>query len=96
MKDNYSNIEKTLSQISKVTPPPFLFTRIEAQIETKYAPSNLSFAGLSIAVSCVIIVLNAWIMFGSNTYNNQNNEKEPLSEYASSIGLNESNQLYYD
>ena len=95
MKDSAPNIEKNLNQIAKVSPPPFLFTRIEAVIVAQYSPTTSSFAGPSLTISCLVLVLNVWLFsaFENSTNSSQN---DTISIITNSVDLDESNQLYYD
>ena len=95
MKDSAPNIEKNLNQIVKVSPPPFLFTRIEAVIDSEYSATTQTFSGMSLAISCLILVLNVWLFsdFENSTNSSQN---YTISIITNSVELDESNQLYYD
>lgn len=95
MKDSAPNIEKNLNQIAKVSPPPFLFTRIEAVIDSQYSPTNPSFTGLSLAFSCFVLVLNVWL-FSAFENSTNSSQSDTISIITNSVDLDESNQLYYD
>ena len=90
------NIEENLNRIAKVDAPPFLFTRIEAKIASEYAPTSRSYTGLSIASSCIIIALNIWLISDAESTDLKVENKDAISIISNSIGLEESNQLYYD
>ena len=90
------NIEENLNRIAKLDAPPFLFTRIEARIASEYAPSSRSFAGLSLAYSCIIIALNIWLVSDAESVDLKVENNNAISIVSNSVGLEESNQLYYD
>lgn len=80
-----------LKQIRRIDPPPFLFTRIQAGIDTlNNAPApmkwKLAFAGAAV----LLIVLNAGILFRSGQSSGQ------IQQVANAMQLSGSNELYHE
>lgn len=94
MKKQDLHIEGYLNQIERVKTPPFLLTRIEAQIHNEESPIPRlrSFAYLSIAV--LVVMLNAFVIF--NYSSDLQSNSDSVIELTSSLSMNTSNQLYYE
>ena len=83
-----------LKKVRKVEAPPFVFTRIEAQIEKEESiqmPRQWAW-GLSLACS-ILLVVNISFFVNSNGNTVAQTEDTNLLE---AVGLEQSNQLYYE
>ena len=92
MRRNY-NLEQ-LKKVRQVEVPPFVFTRIEARIEKQEQvemPRQWAF-GLSLACS-ILLVINISFFINSNGNAVAQTEGTNLLE---AVGLESSNQLYYE
>jgi hypothetical protein len=92
MRRNY-NLEQ-LKKVRQVEVPPFVFTRIEAEIDKQEQvemPRQWAF-GLSLACS-ILLVINISFFMSSNGSTVAQTEGMNLLEAA---GLESSNQLYYE
>jgi hypothetical protein len=92
MRRNY-NLEQ-LKKVRQVEVPPFVFTRIEAEIDKQEQvemPRQWAF-GLSLACS-ILLVINISFFMSSNGNTVAQAEGMNLLEAA---GLESSNQLYYE
>lgn len=89
MEMNEEYIENTLNKISKVDAPPFLYTRISAQLESvqEVKPKQWVMIG---AIACLLLVFNV-VMFRS-----ANDTQQLTTTTTNEYGLNPSNQLYYE
>ncbi|MGB0390666.1 MAG: hypothetical protein ACPGD5_03795 [Salibacteraceae bacterium] len=94
MKNEDLNIDQVLGKIERVKTPPFILTRIETQLShsNEVAPFRWSLAYFSIAM--IVLLLNVLVVF--NFSNNQNSVNPAVTELASSLNMNSSNQLYYE
>jgi hypothetical protein len=87
------NLEE-LKKVRQVEVPPFVFTRIEAEIEKQeYVEMPRQWAwGLSLACS-ILLVINISFLMNSNENTVAQTEDTNLLE---AVGLESSNQLYYE
>ncbi|MGB0984435.1 MAG: hypothetical protein ACPG19_10365 [Saprospiraceae bacterium] len=92
MRSNY-NLEE-LREIRPIEVPSFVFTRIEAQIEKEESiemPRQWAW-GLTLACS-ILLVVNISFFVNSNENSVAQTESTSLLE---AVGLESSNQLYYE
>ena len=89
MKQN-DYIEKTLNQINKVEPSPYLFTRIESKIQT-LTNSTVSMKKVMVGMilTCFLLALNL-VITSTNSETNSSSSTNLLDE----LNMNTSNQLY--
>ena len=84
---------RSLDGIEKASPRPFFFTRLEARLQRQKSrwevvSSFLSKPVVAIACICLIIMINAMVIFSSgnfkkNSTDQQNNELATADEYNS-------------
>ena len=83
---------RSLDGIEKASPRPFFFTRLEARLQRQKSrwevvSSFLSKPVVAIACICLIIMINAMVIFSSTNLNGstdqQNNEFATADEYNS-------------
>lgn len=86
-------INKLLSNVGRVDPPPFLFTRIEARVAARNEerPSRSWVLATGMAMAVLLTVNTYFLFMGSNEMSNA-----PIKQLASSLELDASNQLYHD
>jgi hypothetical protein len=83
-------IEKTLSKVQQVEPSPYLFTRIEAKIQSlTNSTVSMKKVFIGMTLTCMLLVLN-FIATSSSSKNSTSNSITLLDE----LNLNTSNQLY--
>jgi hypothetical protein len=81
-------IEKTLSKVQQVEPSPYLFTRIEAKIQSiTNSTVSIKKVFIGMALTCMLLALN---FVASSSKHNTSNSTSLLDE----LNLNTSNQLY--
>jgi len=91
MKEN-DYIEKTLSQINKVEPSPYLFTRIESRIQSMTNSTvSIKKVMIGMALTCFLIALNI-VASATATSTNSDNSTNLLNEF----NMNMTNQLYHE
>lgn len=96
-KSNISNIDErleSLKKINKVDAPPFLFSRIKADINSAYdmrteAPVQWKWSFALTAIA--IIILNFSIMFKTNSTETNN---DAIEEVVNTMHLSNNNDLY--
>ena len=86
-------INELLRNVSRVDPPPFLFTRIEARVTTRNEerPSRSWLVATGMAMAFLLTVNTYFLL--KNSYGSTS---VPIEQLASSMEMNASNQLYHD
>ena len=83
-------IEKTLSKVQQVEPSPYLYTRIEAKIQSMTNSTvSMKKVFIGMALTCMLLALN-FVAASKSSKNKTNNSTSLLDE----LNLNTSNQLY--
>lgn len=86
-------INELLSNVGRVDPPPFLFTRIEARIvaRNEERPSRSWVLATGMAIAFLLTVNSYFLLNGSNEMSTV-----AIEQLASSLDLTAANQLYHD
>lgn len=96
-KDKIEEILNSLNGASKAKSPTFLFTRIEARIETdrnlNLPINSFQLAGISFFM-LIIISVNAFVIINNQTLAKQNQNKEWVNLIAEEYNLNNENNFY--
>ena len=86
-------IDELLGNVGRVDPSPFLFTRIEARIAARNEerPSRSWVLATGMAMTLLLSVNSYFLIGGSDDL-----LPVPIEQFAGSLELNASNQLYHD
>lgn len=83
-----------LEKMKKVDPPPFLYTRIEAQIDNlQRNQTPLKWIVLSTTAFCLLLIINCSVL---STYFTFFKNTETIHHIAEEMQLMNYNQFYYD
>jgi hypothetical protein len=90
--DADKNLQK-LEKIRKVEAPPFLFTRIRAQIDSfAKAPAPVQWSFSFAAVAVIVLALNLGALFT----NSSSSQDSGISTVVSGMQMSTTNEIYYE
>lgn len=92
MKEIDNILDNTRSQIKEVEAPEYLLTRAKQQFENLKEVATPRFIWSSVAVTLVLLVFNVYVI--GQQKKSATTITSDVEQYANSLNLNSSNQLY--